>query len=165
MAKQNTQTEVTFPADMVLETTIGRRAGDGKTLQFRLGDMPLAAVEKMLRYGAQRIFNDAVGGADTTVADKVTQAQAMIERFKAGEIGRAVRAGVDAVTAEARKLMRLAVRKSMPEVWKKFKDLPKDDQDAKLDEWLEANPDIRAQAEAEVKRRAETTVTVSGIEL
>lgn len=162
MAKQNT---ITLDADMMLDLSIGKRNAEGKVIQNRLGDFPAEAIAKMLRYGHQRIFNDAVGGADTTVADKVTQAQAMIERFKRGEIGRQVSAGVDAVTSEARKLMRQAVRKSMPEIWKRFKELPTDEANAKLDEWLGANPDIVKQAEAEVKRRGETVITVAGIEL
>lgn len=172
MAKQSTAfpypgSSVAFDADMQLETTIASRDPNGRTLAFRLGDMPQAAIEKMLRYGAQRIFNDAIGGSDTTVEEKVAEAQAMIERFKAGQIGRTVATGVDAVTKLARQLARAALKathKGTPE-WARFMERTAEEQAAKLDAVIERNPHFRETAEKTLKARANVKVDVEGVEL
>jgi hypothetical protein len=173
MAKQSREVThdvgaiVSFPADMVLETTIAGRDPDGRTLQFALGDMPQAAVEKMLRYGAQRIFNDATGGSQTTAADKVAAAEAMIERFKRGEIGRVAAAGVDAVTKLARSKVRAALRKTNPPAYSRLKELDAAEAAEKLDAILERNPKFREDAEAEVRaaQAAVVTIDTEGVEL
>lgn len=155
---------VTLDANMRLDVSIARRNGDGTVLQFRLGDMPQAAVERMLRYGAQRIFNDAVGGSDMTPTDKVAAAQAMIDRFKAGQVGRQPRATVDAVTHEAYKLLRAALPKDKREA---LKARAPEEQGDILGKLLERNPAIREQAEEIVRKRAESgpAVDMGGIDL
>lgn len=156
-----------FDADMILETTIASRDPNGRTLQARLGDFPQAAVEKFLRYGFQRVFNDAIGGSDSDVAAKIAEAEAMIERFKRGEIGRQVATGVDAVTKLARANLRAALRVANKEMFAKLKDMSAADAGAKLDEILEKNPHFRAEAEKEIKQRASavTRIDMEGVEL
>lgn len=148
----------TIGPDLVLETTLGKRDGGGKTLQVRLGDFPPNAVEKILRYGFQRIFNDKVGGSDTKLEDKVIDAQAMIERFKAGNIGRVSVAGVDSVTAEIRAIVRVLLRKKMPKVWGQIKDMERGDANTALDKIFANQPqakqdEIRAQAELNLETK------------
>lgn len=180
MAKQSTKHDmasiggdasngVMFPANMVLETSIASRDPNGRTLQARLGDFPQAAVEKFLRYGFQRVFNDAIGGSDTDAATKVEIAEKLMERFKAGDIGRAVAAGVDAVTKLARRKARAALKATHKgtDVWKRFADMSPADQAAKLDEILGKNGHFRTEAEAELKARADAVVRIDmeGVEL
>lgn len=80
----------TFNPDLVLSTTIGKRAPgvEPHTFTVKLGDFPQAAIDKFLSYGFQRVFNDAVGGSNTPHADKIKAVADMIERFKQGQVGR-----------------------------------------------------------------------------
>lgn len=158
---QQTDDGVTFPVTMTLETTIAGRDPAGATLQFTVGDMPQAAIEKMLRYGAQRIFNDAVGGKDTAATDKVAAARDMIERFKRGEIGRQVAAGVDAVTKLARRKAKAALKIVDPDGAKRLNAKDKAEQAETLDAILAANPHFVDEAKAELAARAEAVVNVN----
>lgn len=155
-----------FDPDMTLETSIGSRDPNGKTFQCRLGDFPQAAIEKFLRYGFQRVFNDATGGSDTTVEQKVTEAAAMIERFKNGEIGRVGSASADSVTSLARTLARAKIKSQNPDAAKRLREAIKtggkirEDAWAKIDAIIEKNPQILEDAKAELKRRNETVATI-----
>lgn len=135
------------------EVTIGKRAGETRTFQVNLADFPANAIEKIIAYGVQRTFNDKVGGSDTTLDEKAETVRQLIERWKRGDIGRAPAQGVDAVTAEARKIVGAMLRKTQPDVWKKIRD--RDDKAEVLDKIVERNPNIRAQAEEIVRKRAE----------
>lgn len=142
--------------NQTFEITIGKKATGGagtRTFQVKLHEFPANAVEKIIAYGVQRIFNDKVGGSDTTLEDKAKTIEELIAKWKRGDIGRAPAQGVDAVTAEARKLVGALLRKSKPDVWKKIKD--RDDKGELLDKIVERNPDIRAQAEEIVRKRTE----------
>lgn len=138
---------------MVLETTIGKRAGTPKTFQFTLGDFPPVAVEKFLRYGFQRVFNDAVGGEDTTHEEKIAEVAAMIERFKKGDVGRAPRESVDALTNECRIVLRAHLRTHKKDVWAKHKN----DEPAALNTWLDAI--VAKPANVWIVEKAQTEVT------
>lgn len=160
MAKHENVT-TPFDPDLVLETTIAGRDPDGATIQARLGDFPEEAVIKFLRYGFQRVFNDAVGGSDTFAADKVAAARDMIERFKRGEIGRQVAAGVDAVTKLARRKAKAALKIVDPDGAKRLNAKDKAEQAETLDAILAANPHFTEEAKAELAARAEAVVNVN----
>lgn len=146
------------------EVTIGKRAGETRTFQVNLADFPANAIEKIIAYGVQRTFNDKVGGSDTTLEEKAETVRQLIERWKRGDIGRAPAQGVDAVTAEARKLVGAMLRKSKPDVWKKIKD--RDDKAEVLDKLVAANPDIRTRAEKIVADRAKATdIDLGGLDI
>ena len=133
------------------EITIGKRAGETRTFQVNLADFPAHAIRKIIAYGVQRTFNDKVGGSDTTLEEKAETVRQLIERWKVGDIGRPPAQSVDAVTAEARKLVRAMLRKSRPDIWKKVRDA--ENKDALLDKVVARNPHIRAQAEEIVRKR------------
>lgn len=149
------------------EVTIGKKATGGagtRTFQVNLADFPVNAVEKIIAYGVQRIFNDKVGGANSTLDDKAKDIEALIERWKRGDIGRTPAQGVDAVTAEARKLIGAELRKSKPDVWKKLK--YRDDKAEVLDKLVEANPNVRKRAEKNVADRAKATnINLGGLDI
>ena len=136
------------------EVTIGKRSGETRTFKVNLADFPAHAIERIIAYGVQRTFNDRVGGSDTTLEEKAETVRLLIERWKRGDIGRPTPQTVDALTAEARKLARATLRKSRPDIWKKIKD--SSNKDELLDKIVERNPHIRAQAEENVRKRAES---------
>lgn len=146
------------------EVTIGKRAGETRTFRVNLADFPAHAIEKIIAYGVQRTFNDKVGGSDSTLDEKAATVEALIERWKAGDIGRAPAQGVDAVTAEARKLIGAMLRKSKPEVWRKLKE--RGDKAEVLDKLVAANPDVRKRAEKIVADRAKATdIDLGGLDI
>ena len=152
--------------EMVLECGVKVRDAGGKTFQAKLGDFPPHAVEKILRYGFQRIFNDAVGSGDLTVEDKVRLAGELIERYKQGDVGRkASGGGVDALTREVRKQVGIALRAKAPDVWKKLKDLEDDKKAKKLDAIAEKNPKIVEIAKAELKRKEAEAKKLAAVEV
>lgn len=165
---------VTLPMDMVLECTIARRNGDGKVIQAKLGDFPANAIERILRYGFQRIFNDRVGGSDSTAEDKVKDAEAMIARFKAGTVGRQPKVGLSAVEAEFRKLVRAKLTKEQRE---KLKDRAEDDtfaddgvkiigQRTFFAQMRDKNPALWTKAEENVAARGDSpAVVMDGVDL
>lgn len=143
--------------EMIVETTIAKRDG-GQTLQAKLGEFPVNAIEKFIRYGFQRVFNDKIGGKDTDAAEKVMAAREMMQAYKEGRVGRAIRAAADPVWAMVKTLLKKSIREQTPDVWKQIKD--RDD----LDELLEAKFDsmteekrekIEAIAQRDIKRLEE----------
>lgn len=166
MAKRNTDESnaavvvlddgILLNKSMMLEVRVKVRDPNGKTFNVRLGDFPANAIEKMLRYGVQRTFNDKIGGEDTTTEDKVANAEALIEKFKKGEIGRTVTAsGIDALTKEMRKIAMQRLDAQYPDKAKALRALIKSDKDmgnAKLDGLIERTPDIRPEAEANLQK-------------
>lgn len=121
--------------DIVLETTIGKRDGTPKTFQAKLSEFPPAAVESFLRYGFQRKFNDAVGGTDkfASFEKKIEAVESMMEAFKAGDIGRAHRVGVDPLVNECRIVLRSHLKKNNKALWATKKNDEPDDLNAWLD--------------------------------
>lgn len=141
--------------DLVCTTTLGKRAGEPVTIGCHVADLPANAVEKIFRYGFQRIFNDAVGGAGTSTEDKVKAAKDMLERFKRGEVGRTPAEIVDEVTAEARKIMNVRLYNKARTVYDKVKNIEnKKARNAALDKLITANPDVMKSAEKVVATRA-----------
>lgn len=158
--------------DMMLETTIAGRDPNGATLQARLGDFPPQAIEKFLRYGFQRIFNDATGGSMHSAADKVAAARDMIERFKRGEIGRVARESVDALTQATREEARRALKLVNPDGYKRLRaglkdeSVSREDYNAKLDAIVEKNPALVEKAKQVLAARAEAvSVDFDGIDV
>lgn len=147
--------------ELLLETTIGKRQGAPKVFQIRLGDFPPAAIEKFLRYGFQRVFNDAVGGSDETLETKVAEVEAMIARFKAGEIGRKARENVDPLMHECRLIVSSLLRKQNPAAWKKIKG--REDKNAVLDRLT--SDEIKGLAQEEIKKKAAAEKKLGGISL
>lgn len=139
--------------------TLGKRSGDTVTIPVPVGDMPENAIIKIFEYGVQRIFNDKVGGADTSAVEKADKVRELIEAFTRGEI-RAARTGasVDPVLARAHAIIRPAVKKAIgAEAWKA---LSEDERAEKLAAVFDAQPDatkdaLFARANEELAREAE----------
>jgi hypothetical protein len=145
--------QIMLDAEMRLDVSVGGKGGDKRTVIVRLGDFPPNAIERVLRYGFTRFFSDRVGGSDTTIEEKAKAIDEMVAAFKRGEVGRAVKTGVDPVQAEARKLIRLAMT---PEQKKKLAANTKEEQLAKLDRLLTlpANAKFLKTAKTNVAERA-----------
>ena len=65
-----------------------------ETLRACIGDLPLNALEKVIRYGFKRHLNDGNGGKETPPETKVAMAQAKLARLLAGDVARHTRATV-----------------------------------------------------------------------
>lgn len=115
-ANPNTQTEIEAFALMLREetfsVTLGKRDGNPTTVAIPVGEFPANALMAMFAYGVQRKFNDAVGGSDKTVDDKVNAVNAMIADYREGKVARARATGesVDPILAEVRMLLRPDVK-------------------------------------------------------
>lgn len=145
---------------------IGKRSGDAINIPLPLADMPANAWLKIVNYGAQRTFNDAVGGSDTDTAAKADKVREMIEQYLAGDIGRRAATGVDAVTSAIRSIMRQLWKAQDKDGYNAAKD--EDDLDERLDAIFAAQPEaaqaaIRAQAERDVAARAERAKGVASL--
>ena len=140
--------------------TIGKRAGTPQSTEIPLGEFPEAAILKIMAYGAQRVFNDAVGGSDTDQAAKVATVRKMIDDFKKGIVGRAASEGVDAVTAGIRAVIKSKLKAGLPkEKWAKFEALDAKAQNTKLDEYIakqgeEFQTKVRTTVETKLAQRA-----------
>lgn len=124
---------------LVCETTIAKT----KTLSIPLADMPFAAIEAFVRYGVQRKFNDAVGGATRgdevyTPSMKVADAEAMLEDYRKGVVSKR-REGGASVPDEVRIGRKVLRGQLSADVRKKLSALSADEQAAKLDAALEKN--------------------------
>lgn len=100
--------------------TLGKRSGDAISIPVPVADFPANAIVKIFEYGVQRIFNDKVGGADTSAEEKAEKVRELIEAFAKGEI-RATRASgsSDPVLAEVLSLLRPQVKAAIgAETWK-----------------------------------------------
>ncbi len=124
----------TLHDDMIVEITLGKRNGAPTTIQACVGDFPANAIEKIFRYGFQRTFNDAVGGSDSTTEDKVKQARELIDRYKAGDVGRKPAESVDPLTAAIRKIFRARLKANNHPLIAVLKDMEPGDAATRLDE-------------------------------
>jgi len=139
-------------------TTINRRGKEHMTtFDIVLAQFPLVALERFITYGAQRCFNDAIGGADKTPESKVETVKLMIEEYQAGEVSkRRISAPVDNVQVVTRQLARAALRAMMAEQnvdFKAFTELARDVQNEKLDMIIDNNDDLIAQAKKKIADR------------
>lgn len=67
---------------LLLETTLGKRSGeDKKTFQLPAEKLHISAVEKVMRYGFQRLVNDRVGGDDMTLEDKIKDSEIFLGKL------------------------------------------------------------------------------------
>lgn len=76
--------------------TLGART-KGATPVSRIiptGDFPRNVWEYAVAYGWQRVFNDKIGGADKSIADKVALVEQKIESFRIGNVTKARAAGM-----------------------------------------------------------------------
>lgn len=149
--------------------TVGKRTGNGVSREIPMAKMPLAAWRKIVGYGVQRTFNDAIGGSDTTQDEKLATVEKMIEAYLAGDIGRARAAGVDPLTAEIRIVMRQLVKAEMEaEAYKAVANA--DDFDETLDaifaDQTEADQKaITAAAQVALDAKAEARKAKAGLKL
>lgn len=144
--------------------TLGKREGTPTTIPVPVADMPANAILAMFGYGVQRKFNDAVGGSDQTLDDKVKAARDMIAAFVKGEVARARGTGesIDPIDAEIRVIIRPEYKKAWvatndPKGWKA---LSEDDIVAGIDALFADQDDatqaaIRELATANVKTKAD----------
>lgn len=146
----------------ILDATFSTTIAKTKTFELKMADFPLNAILAMLGHGAQRKFNDAVGGKERngeeyTAEMKVADAEALIDDFKKGVVTkRREGGGTDTRTAIARSVMRSLVPNllSKDDV-KKFRALEAAEQNEKLDGWIKANAEaIEPMIDAEIARRA-----------
>lgn len=111
---------MTFPSDLTLTTTLGKRAGEPTSISVRVAELPANVLERVLAYGFQRFINDPIGGADTPIADKVKAAKDMIERMKRGEVGRVRGEAVDPFMTIVMRVVRQAVKAKNADNYKKI---------------------------------------------
>lgn len=148
--------------EAILNATFSTTIAKTKTFELKMEDFPINAILAMLSHGAQRKFNDAVGGKERegkeyTAEMKVADAEALIEDFKKGVVTkRREGGGTDIRTSVARSIMRSLVPNLLgKDDVKKFRDLDAAEQNAKLDAWVAANAEALApQIDAEIARRA-----------
>ena len=143
---------------MIYSVTLGKRAGETKVLPVDWERLPAEAQAKIIAYGVQRTFNDAVGGGDLSIDDKVKIASGMIADYYQGKIGRKRAEGVSDEVAIGRQLVRAALKDKLggksPE-WKAFIGLSEDAQNAKLDALAAKHGEkLAAQVAKEIARRA-----------
>lgn len=142
--------------EAIMAATFSTTIAKTKTFELPMADFPINAILTMLAHGAQRKFNDAVGGADKSAETKVEMAAAMIAEYKDGVVSkrREAAAGVTVEVAAGRKIMRGLVPQILnAEQVKTFRALTAAEQNAKLDEWVDANREALADEIAkEVKR-------------
>ena len=139
-------------------TTINRQSETHKkTFAINIVQFPLIALERFVTYGAQRCFNDAIGGADKSPATKVALVEEMIEEYKQGEVSkRRVGVPVDNVQVVARQIARQALRAVYTDnslSFKDFTDKDKSDQNEVLDKIVADNADLTVQAEQKIAER------------
>lgn len=79
-----------YMTELVAETTIGRRevGEDAKVFQVKFADLPLVAIDRIIRYGTQRFINDKLGGSDKTLATKCEMASNIIVELYNGEVSK-----------------------------------------------------------------------------
>lgn len=141
-----------------------------ETLNVAMADMPINSILELLRYGAQRKFNDAIGGSDKSPGDKVAMAKSMLEDFKTGVIGkRRESASVDARTTIARQIMFAWVRPKLSKEQKaKIKAMEADARVKWLDDMIARNKDtfdMDAKVDAELARRAEEAKALASMDI
>lgn len=125
----------------VFTTTIAKQ----KTFEVDVTKLPANALEKIIAYGVQRTFNDAVGGSDKTPETKIEMVEKLIADYMKGEIGRQPGQSVDPLTKEMRSIARAEYRKALTNAGKKYSEFtskPADEQNAKLDEIIEVNREV-----------------------
>lgn len=121
---------------MIYTVTLGKRAGETKVLPVDWDRLPTEAQAKIIAYGVQRTFNDAVGGGDLALVDKVKIATGMIEEYYQGKIGRKRAEGVSDEVAIGRQLVRAALKDKLggkSAGWKAFIGLSDAEQNTQLD--------------------------------
>jgi hypothetical protein len=147
--------------EAILAATFSTTIAKTKTFELKMADFPVNAILAMLAHGAQRKFNDAVGGKERngeeyTAEMKVADAAALIEDFKKGVVSkRREGGGTDVRTSIARSVMRSLVPNllSKDDV-KKFRAMEAAEQNTKLDGWIAANAKaIEPMIDAEIVRR------------
>jgi hypothetical protein len=155
----------------ILDATFTTTIAKTKTFDIKMADFPLNAIMAMLAHGAQRKFNDAVGGKERngeeyTAEMKVADAQALIEDYKKGVVTkRREGGGTDVHTSVARSIMRSLVPSLLTkEQVKTFRALEAAEQNVKLDGWIAANAEaLGPQIDAEIKRRAKEAEKKAGL--
>lgn len=151
-----------FVKNFAAQTVVAKQ----ETFALPMAEFPLEALGKFLAYGAQRVFNDAVGGSDKTADDKCALVKTMIAEFKEGNIGkRRTSVSVDNVTKVARQFARKALRAvfvAKDKDWKGFTERERAEQDLILDKVLEGNPQFIEDAKKEIVSRAKAA---EGIDL
>lgn len=150
----------------ILDATFSTTIAKTETFQLAMKDFPIEAILSLLAHGAQRKFNDAVGGADKDAKTKVGLAKAMIEDFKNGKLAkRREVTPVDAWGAMARKFLRSKLTDFLStEQVKAFRAKDAAEQTKLLDGWAEANRDaIDAPVKEMIRIAAETKAAGDGL--
>lgn len=137
-------------------TTIAKE----RTFELKMADFPVNAILAMLSHGAQRKFNDAVGGKERngeeyTAAMKIADAEALIEDFKKGVVTKRREASGDPRVAIARSVMRSLLPNLLSKAdLKTFRDKEAEDQNTLLDGWIKANAEhVDPMVDQEIARR------------
>lgn len=156
-----------FMRALVGSTTIAKQDKEhAKTFAIAFAEFPLNAIESMALHGAQRKFNDKVGGSDIKAEDKVKGAESMIEAYKRGEVETPRGTGAPKAT-KAETLARTFARKawfakygkdeSKVEEWKA---LDAKERNAKCDEIVANNPQLLDQAKAQIEADAKLVADI-----
>ena len=157
-----------FVRDIVASTTINRRDDEHKTtFDIPIEHFPLVALERFIVYGAQRVFNDAIGGSDKSPESKIETVGRMIDEYQAGTISkkRASSAPTTNLQTVARQLARTALRTVYAADsgldFKSFTDLDRLAQNEKLDKIIEGNDKLLKQAQQKIDDAKTATVGIS----
>lgn len=148
---------------------IGKRSGETTHVPYpAVAEWHPTTFRRVFEYGAQRFINDRIGGSDTDTAAKADAARALMEKVVSGDWGRAPSTGVDALTAEVRKIVGGMIRAQVgKEAWaNEWKDA--EDLDERIDAVFAKQPDaarekITAKAQDEIDRRAKAREELAAI--
>lgn len=141
--------------------TFGKRDGNPTSRAIPMTEFPTNAVLAIVRYGAQRKFNDALGGSDMTLEAKLAGFDEMVEAFKRGEVAksRGDGSGVSALEAEIRTLVRPDAKQLAGNA--AWKTMTEEERLEAIDTLFAAQPDdvkaaVTAMAQEELARKLAT---------
>lgn len=125
--------ELKFNFDNTFVVSIGARSDEAtRHVEIDVAKLPANALEAIFHYGLQRKFNDAIGGKDKTLDEKVKIVREMADRFYAGLVRKP--RGEGSGEAPWMRFLRGLVRDNLDSAQKKeYKALDAD----KRDEWLD----------------------------
>lgn len=128
----------------IIDATFSTTIAKTKTFDLAMKDFTVEGILALLAHGAQRKFNDAVGGADKDATTKVQLAEAMITEWKEGKLAkRSASAPVTDWAKMARKVLREQLGNALSaDDLKKFRAMDAAEQNKKLDAWAEAKRDV-----------------------
>ena len=136
--------KITIELPREFHVRLGARTGEPRTVTVDWDKMPQAALAAIFTYGAQRKFNDAAGGGDKTLDDKVKIVEDLRSAFENGQVRKARVSG--AGEEPWMPALRGLIRDNLTDAQRKeYKELDAD----KRNDWLEAVWDNMSETQSE----------------